>query len=134
MYLHAWGMQNSVAPGELIVNFGKQLKIHNTFSVLCGGMFSLLTLSTLQTLLFVGGGGGGGGYVLSTYSCTQNLHQDSSISLGTSHATTKEGYRYTTSVDIIINNMHHKRLVTYWESQITGNVCNECLRAENNAI
>ena len=77
--------------------------------------------------------GGGGGYVLSTYSYTQNLHQDSSISLDTSHATTKEGYRYTTSVDIIINNMHHKRLVTYWESQITGNVCNECLRVENNA-
>ena len=93
-------MQNFVASDQLVVSFGKQLKIRNTFSTffVCGGIFSLLTVSNLQTLLFWGRWGGG--YVLSTYSCTQNLCRDSSFSLGTSRATTKEGYRDTTSVDI----------------------------------
>ena len=40
--------------------------------------------------------------------CTQNLLRNGSISRGTSHATTKERYQYTTSVDI--NNMRYKRL------------------------
>ena len=40
--------------------------------------------------------------------CTQNLRRDGSISRGTSHATTKERYQYTTSVDI--NNTRYKRI------------------------
>ena len=39
---------------------------------------------------------------------TQNLRRDGSISRGTSHATTKERYQYTTSVDI--NNTRYKRI------------------------
>ena len=39
--------------------------------------------------------------------CTQNLRRDSNIARGTSHATTKERYQYTTSVDI---NMRYKRI------------------------
>ena len=38
--------------------------------------------------------------------CTQNLRQDGSISRGTSHATTKERYQYTISMDI--NNTPYK--------------------------
>ena len=40
--------------------------------------------------------------------CTQNLRRDGSISRGTSHATTKQHYQYTTSVDI--NNTRYKML------------------------
>ena len=40
--------------------------------------------------------------------CTQNMHRDSSISRGTSHATTKEHYQYTTSEHI--NNTRYKRI------------------------
>ena len=40
--------------------------------------------------------------------CTQKLCRDSSISRGTSHATTKERYQYTTSVNI--NNTRYKRI------------------------
>ena len=39
--------------------------------------------------------------------CTQNLRRDGSISRGTSHATTKERYQYTTSVDI--DNTRYKK-------------------------
>ena len=39
--------------------------------------------------------------------CTQNLRRNGSISRGTSHATPKERYQYTTSVDI--NNTRYKR-------------------------
>ena len=38
----------------------------------------------------------------------QNLRRNGSISRGTSHATTKERYQYTTSVDI--NNTRYKRI------------------------
>ena len=40
--------------------------------------------------------------------CTQNLRRNGSISYGTSHATPKERYQYTTSVDI--NNTRYKRI------------------------
>ncbi len=40
--------------------------------------------------------------------CTQNLRRNGSILRGTSHATTKERYQYTTSVHI--NNTRYKRL------------------------
>ena len=40
--------------------------------------------------------------------CTQNLRRNGSISRGTSHATTKEHYQYTTSVDI--KNTLYKKL------------------------
>ena len=40
--------------------------------------------------------------------CTQNLHWNGSISHGTSHATPKERYQYTTSVDI--NNTRYKQI------------------------
>ena len=40
--------------------------------------------------------------------CTQNLRQNGSISHGTSHATHKEHYQYTTSMDI--NNTRYKRI------------------------
>ena len=40
--------------------------------------------------------------------CTQNLRRNGSISRGTSHATTKERYQYTTFVDI--TNTRYKRL------------------------
>ena len=40
--------------------------------------------------------------------CTQNLPRNGSISRGTSHATPKERYQYTTSVDI--NNTRYKRI------------------------
>ena len=40
--------------------------------------------------------------------CTQNLRRDGSISRGTSHATTKKRYQYTTSLDI--NNTRYKRM------------------------
>ena len=39
---------------------------------------------------------------------TRNLCRDGSISRGTSHATTKERYQYTTSMDI--NNTRYKRI------------------------
>ena len=39
--------------------------------------------------------------------CTQNLRRDGIISRGTSHATTKELYQHTTSVDI---NTRYKRI------------------------
>ena len=39
---------------------------------------------------------------------TQNLRRNGNISRGTSHATTKERYQYTTSVDI--NSTRYKRL------------------------
>ena len=39
--------------------------------------------------------------------CTQNVRRDGSISRGTSYATTKERYQYTTSVDI--NNTRYKK-------------------------
>ena len=40
--------------------------------------------------------------------CTQNLLRNGSISRGTSHATPKQRYQYTTSVDI--NNTRYKRM------------------------
>ena len=42
--------------------------------------------------------------------CTQNLRQNGSISGGTSHATTKERYQYTTPVDI--NDTRYERLLS----------------------
>ena len=61
--------------------------------------------------------------------CTQNLGQNGSILRGTSHATTKERYQYTTSVDInnarytrlqslIQNHMRHVRSETAQEKRI----------------
>ena len=48
----------------------------------------------------------------------ENLRQDSSISHGASHATTKERYQYTISMDI--NNMLCKKdTVTHSESHAT---------------
>ena len=38
----------------------------------------------------------------------QNVPRDAAVSRGTSHATTKERYQYTISVDI--NNMRYKRI------------------------
>ena len=40
--------------------------------------------------------------------CTQNLHQNGSLSFGTSHATTTERYQYTASMDI--NNTRYQRI------------------------
>ena len=40
--------------------------------------------------------------------CAQNLHRNGSIARGTSHATPKERYQYTTSVDI--NNTRYTRI------------------------
>jgi len=48
--------------------------------------------------------------------CTQNLHRNGSISRGTSHATTKERYQYTTTVDI--NNMRYKRMQSHIQNHM----------------
>ena len=61
--------------------------------------------------------------------CTQNLRRNGSIPRGTSHATTKERYQYTTSVDIsntryemlqllIHNHMRHVRSESAREQSI----------------
>ena len=60
--------------------------------------------------------------------CTQNLRRDSSISHGTSHATTKECYQYTTSVDI--NNTHYKKRYSH-SFRIT---CSESAREQRIAL
>ena len=62
--------------------------------------------------------------------CTQNLRRDGNISRGTSHATLKERYQYTTSMDInntryertqslIQNHMRHVRIESAREHRIT---------------
>ena len=48
--------------------------------------------------------------------CTQNLRRNGSISHGTSHATTKECYQYTTSMEI--NNTRSKRLQSLIQSHL----------------
>ena len=64
--------------------------------------------------------------------CTENLHQNGSISRGTSHATPKERYLYTTSVDI--NNTGYRK--GYSDSfRITCQYAQwVCSRAENSAV
>ena len=62
---------------------------------------------------------------------TQNLRRDGSISRGTSHATTKERYQYTTSVDI--NNKRCKRIQSLIQNHMR-HVRSECSRAENSAL
>ena len=63
--------------------------------------------------------------------CTQNLRRDGSISRGTSHATTKERYRYTTSVDI--NNTRYKRIQSLIQNHVQ-NVRSEFAREQRIAL
>ena len=59
--------------------------------------------------------------------CTQNLRRDSSISRGTSHATTKERYQYTTSIDI--NNTCYKKIQSLIQNH-TQDVCSDSAREQ----
>ena len=61
---------------------------------------------------------------------TQNLRRDGSISRGTSHATTKERYQYTTSVDI--NNTRYKRIQSLIQSG--ANMRSESAREQRTAL
>ena len=63
--------------------------------------------------------------------CTQNLRRDGSISRGTSHATTKERYQNSTSVDI--NNTHCKRLQSLIQNH-TRHVRSESAREQRTAL
>ena len=64
--------------------------------------------------------------------CTQNLRQDDSISYGTSHATTKECYQYTTSVDI--NNMHYQKKIKSLIQNHMWHVCSESAQEQRIAL
>ena len=63
--------------------------------------------------------------------CTQNLRWDGSISHGTSHATTRECYQHTISVDI--NNTHQERIQSLVQDHMR-HVHSVCSRAVNSAI
>ena len=63
--------------------------------------------------------------------CIQNLLQNGSISRGTSHATTKERYQYTTSVDI--NNTRYKRMQSLIQNHMQ-HVRSESAREQRTAL